>query len=152
MLRYWTLAIASTLAVPAGGALCQTGAPAVADFVVEGDAIPRPLTAAPADAARGRTIVLDPERGNCTICHAVPGLDARFLGNLAPTLAGVGQRLSAGQIRLRLVDGTRLNRSSIMPPYHRVEGLNRVAQPFQRRPVLAAAEIEDVVAYLLTLE
>lgn len=133
-----------------GLVLAQTGG-AVAPYTTEGDAIPRPLAAAPGDVARGAALVLDPERGNCTICHVVPGPDSRFHGNVGPSLVGVGSRLSPGQLRLRLVDSTRLNPATVMPSYYRVEGLRRVAAPFQGRPVLTAQEIEDVVAYLSTL-
>jgi sulfur-oxidizing protein SoxX len=54
-------------------------------------------------------------------------------------------------MRLRLVDGRRLNPTSLMPSYHRVDGLTRVARQYAGRPVLTAQEIEDVLAYLMTL-
>ena len=121
-------------------------------FEVVGDAIPAPLGGNRGDPGRGRAIVLDPERGNCTICHPVPGGDARTQGNVAPTLAGVAGRSTLAQMRLRLVDGTRVNASTIMPPYYRVDGLQRVGEAWRGRPVLSAGEIEDVLAYLATLE
>ncbi len=123
----------------------------VAPFVVAGDAIPTPLTGAKGDAGRGKALAFDPERGNCTICHPVPGGDARGQGTVGPPLAGVGARLSEGQLRLRLVDGTRINPLTIMPPYHRVESLNRVGREWAGKPVLSAAQIEDIVAFLATL-
>ena len=49
---------------------------------------------------------------------------------------------------LRIVDQSRLNPATVMPPYHRVENLRRVASQYQGKPVLAAQDIEDVVAYL----
>jgi sulfur-oxidizing protein SoxX len=49
------------------------------------------------------------------------------------------------------VDGRRLNPDTIMPSYHRIDGLSRVGRPWQGRPVLSAQEIEDVVAFLATL-
>jgi L-cysteine S-thiosulfotransferase len=72
-------------------------------------------------------------------------------GNLAPDLAGVGSRWSAGQMRLRLVDATRLNPDTIMPPYYRVDGLTRVGAAWRGKPILTADQIEDVVAFLSTL-
>jgi sulfur-oxidizing protein SoxX len=39
-----------------------------------------------------------------------------------------------------------------MPAYHRTEGLTRVAPAFRDKPVLNAQQIEDVVAFLLTLK
>lgn len=121
-------------------------------YEVTGDAISEPLSGQRGDAARGRAIAFDPERGNCTICHPAPGGDARTQGNVAPTLAGVAGRLAEGQIRLRLVDATRLNPQTIMPPYYRVENLHRVGEQWRGRPVLQAREIEDIVAFLMTLK
>jgi sulfur-oxidizing protein SoxX len=115
------------------------------------DAIPPPAGVAPGDAARGRAIVLDRMRGLCLLCHAGPFPEERFQGTLAPDLAGAGTRWSAGQLRLRITDGRRLNPASIMPSYGRVEGLRQVGRAWQGRPILAPQEIEDVVAFLVTL-
>lgn len=73
------------------------------------------------------------------------------MGDLGPSLAGVGSRLSAGQIRLRIVDAMRLNPDTIMPSYYRVDGLNQVAEAWRGKPVLSAQQIEDAIAYLQTL-
>ena len=75
-----------------------------------------------------------------------------FHGNTGPTLDGVAGRLSEGEIRLRLVDGTKINPETMMPSFYRVEGLNRVLPNFRGKPVLTAEQVEDVVAYLLTLK
>jgi len=74
------------------------------------------------------------------------------MGEVGPPLAGVGSRLTPGQIRLRLVDPTLLNPAAAMPAYHRVDGLAYVDQRYRGRPVLSAQEIEDVVAYLAALK
>ena len=116
------------------------------------DAIERPLTDVPGDATRGRAIVVNRQLGLCLLCHTGPFPEERFQGNLAPDLAGAGARWSAGQLRLRLVDSRRLNPQSIMPAYHRTEGVSRVGSAWQGRPVLAAQQVEDVVAFLRTLQ
>ncbi len=121
-------------------------------YVVEGDAIARSLTGRPGDADNGRRLVMDRHRSLCVLCHAAPLPDPHLQGTLAPTLAGAGSRLSEGQIRLRVVDMKRLVPDSIMPAYYRTDGLARVAASFRDRPILAAEEIEDVVAFLVTLK
>src|SRR5512132_4319500 len=118
---------------------------------VVGDAIPASLTGAKGDAARGRAIVTDRFVGLCLLCHSGPFPEERFQGTIGPDLKGAGARWSEGQLRLRIVDSTRLNPDSIMPPYYRVDGLTRVAPAFLGKPVLSADQIEDVVAYLTTL-
>ena len=115
------------------------------------DALPESLTGAPGDPARGRGIVASRQVGLCLLCHSGPFPEERFQGNLAPDLAGAGKRWSEGQLRLRIVDSSRINPASIMPAYHRTEGLTRVAPAYRGKPILNAGEIEDVVAFLLTL-
>ena len=90
--------------------------------------------------------------GLCLLCHSGPFPEERFQGDLAPSLAGVGARLSAGQIRLRIVDPGRVNPATLMPPYFRAESLQRVAPAYRGKTVLTAQQIEDVVAYLQTLK
>lgn len=127
---------------------------AVGAVAVVGDAIPAPLTGAKAyvgDPARGRAIVVNRQLGLCLLCHSGPFPEERFQGDLAPDLKGVGNRLSAGQLRLRIVDSGRVVAATIMPAYYRIEGLTRVAPAFQGKPVLSAEQIEDMVAFLTTL-
>jgi L-cysteine S-thiosulfotransferase len=115
------------------------------------DSIPQSLTGAKGDPARGRAIVANRQVGLCLLCHSGPFPEERFQGNLAPDLRGAGARWSEGQLRLRIVDSGRINPSSIMPAYHRTEGLARVAPAWRGKPVLTAEQIEDVVAFLMTL-
>jgi sulfur-oxidizing protein SoxX len=126
-------------------------AAALLTFQVQGDAIPLPLTGHTGDPAQGRRIVLDRQVGTCLLCHTGPFPEERFQGSIGPDLTGVGSRLSEGQLRLRLVDPQRLNPESVMPAYYKTEGRIRVAKALQDRPVLNAAQIEDVVAFLATL-
>jgi sulfur-oxidizing protein SoxX len=120
-------------------------------YRVVGDAIPDSLTGAKGDAARGRGIVLNRQVGLCLLCHSGPHPEEKFQGTLAPDLRGTGSRWSEGQLRLRIVDAGRLYPDTIMPPYYRVDGLVRVAPAFAGKPILTAEQIEDVVAYLVTL-
>ncbi len=120
-------------------------------YAVVGDAIPESLTGAKGDVERGRTIVVNRQVGLCLLCHSGPFPEERFQGTLAPDLKGAGSRSSEGQLRLRIVDASRLNADTIMPSYYRIDGLTRVAPAFQGKPILSAEQIEDVVAYLATM-
>ena len=115
------------------------------------DSVPQSLTGAKGDPARGRAIVVNRQVGLCLLCHSGPFPDERFQGNLAPDLKGAGARWSEGQLRQRIVDSSRINPATIMPAYHRIEGLTRVAPAWRGKPILTAEQIEDVVAFLMTL-
>jgi L-cysteine S-thiosulfotransferase len=129
---------------------CLASAQALRPYTIAGDAIPDPLTNMQGDATRGRALVVD-RTSTCILCHNGPFPEQKFQGDLAPSLAGAGSRWSEGQLRLRLVDASRLNAATIMPSYYRLDGLNRVGRSWQGKPILTAEQIEDIVAYLVTL-
>jgi sulfur-oxidizing protein SoxX len=120
-------------------------------YEIVGNAIPGSLTGEAGDPARGRAIVLNRRLGACLLCHTGPFAEEKFQRTLAPDLSGAGSRWSTGQLRLRLVDATRLNPGTIMPPYYRVDDLHRVGSGWAGKPILSAEQIEDVVAFLSTL-
>ena len=115
------------------------------------EGIPASLTGAKGDPARGRAIVANRRVGLCLLCHTGPFPEERFQGNLAPDLREAA-RLTEAEIRLRLVDPARVNPQTIMPAYYRAQGLANVAPVYRGKTVLSAEQIEDVVAYLLTLK
>jgi sulfur-oxidizing protein SoxX len=104
----------------------------------------------PGNPDKGREIVVGRD-ANCLLCHSIPEPGRRFMGNVAPPLAGVGSRLTPAQIRLRVVDPTRIKPDVAMPAYHRTHDLDRVMEQYRDKPVLDAQQIEDVVAYLSSL-
>lgn len=154
MIRYTVLALSLFIATVSVGAswetlLCKESAKA--------DTIDQPLTGRKGDAARGAVLMTQRQRSLCLLCHSGPFPDPHLHGTIAPDLAGVASRLTAGQIRLRIVDMKRLNPRSIMPSYYSILGEirdsdSRVAAEWHGKPLLTAEEIEDLVAYLETLK
>jgi L-cysteine S-thiosulfotransferase len=138
------------LAAAAFALPCMASAQGLRTYVVRGDAIPDSLTGMPGDVTRGRALLVD-RTSTCILCHSGPFPEQKFQGDLAPGLAGAGSRWSEGQLRLRLVDASRLNPATIMPSYYRVEGLVHVGPAWRGKPILSAEQIEDIVAYLATL-
>lgn len=143
------LLLAAILAIAASAATAQEE---LRSYIIVGDSIPDSLTGNPGDAARGRAIVANRNVGLCLLCHTAPIPEERFQGTLAPNLAGAGTRWSEGQLRLRLVDASRLNANTIMPPYYRLDRLQRVAKAYAGKSILTAEQLEDVVAYLASLK
>ena len=144
-------ALASVTALAAVALSPAHGQVAPGAYTVVDDGIPSPLTGAKGDAARGRAIIVSRQVGLCLLCHSGPFPEERFQGTIGPDLKGTGARLSEGQIRLRIVDVSRVNPATVMPSYFRTEGLTRVAPAFRGKTVLTAGEIEYVVAFLVTL-
>jgi sulfur-oxidizing protein SoxX len=134
------------LALPGGGG----GAQELRSYAVIGDAISQSLTDTAGDVTRGRALVVE-RSSTCILCHSGPFPEQKFQGDLAPDLAASASRWSEGQLRLRLVDAARLNAATIMPSYYRVDGLVRVGANWRGKPILSAEQIEDMVAYLVTL-
>ena len=133
-------------------AALPTAAQELRTYVIAGDSIPDSLTGQPGDAERGRAIVADRTVGLCMLCHSGPLPETPLQGNLAPSLAGAGARNSVGQLRMRLVNPARLVPDTIMPPYYRLDHLQRVAKAYDGKTILSAEQIEDVLAYLMTLK
>jgi sulfur-oxidizing protein SoxX len=119
--------------------------------VIKGDSIFESLSNEPGNAERGRVIVASRQTGLCLLCHSGPFPEERFQGNLAPELKASVARLNAPQLRARIVNAAHFNPQTIMPSYYQTSHLNRVAPKFSGQTILNGQEIEDVVAFLMTL-
>ena len=116
-------------------------ASAVAEaFEIVKDGIPKPLTSTPGSAARGKALLQQKQQANCLSCHRTKELKG---GNSAPILDGIALCKTAAQLRLAVVDYSKVKLGKAMPVFHNVRG--------EEPPRLSAQEVEDVVAYLLTL-
>lgn len=118
------------------------------------DAIPDPLTDKPGDASAGAKVVANRRQGNCLGCHQISSLKTEsFHGEVGPTLDGVAGRWNAAHLRMIVVNPKHVfTEATVMPAFYRVDGLSRVRPEFQGKPILTAQQVEDVVAYLITLK
>lgn len=119
--------------------------------VIQGDSIFESLSSEPGNPARGRAIVTSRQTGLCLLCHSGPFPEERFQGNLAPELKASVARLNVPQLRARIVNPAHFNPQTIMPAYYQTSHLNRVAPKFVGQTILTGQEIEDVLAFLITL-
>jgi len=144
--------------VLAGTAYAET---APADVVwVDDVQIPESLTGAPGDAEAGVAVVSNRAQGNCVACHEFAALpNVQFQGNIGPALDGVGSRWSEAELRGIIVDAKHMFPDTRMPSFYRVDGFirpgdaftGRAADPATFGPLLTAQQIEDTLAYLMTL-
>lgn len=120
---------------------------------VDNYAIEKPLCGFVGDAKRGKAIASDGSKGNCLACHQLPIEGVEAYGTIGPALEGIGTRLSEAFIRLRVVDTRNINPMSIMPGFYRDPDLiNRPGKDYAGRTFLTAQQVEDVIAYLVTLK
>ena len=112
--------------------------------------------AAAGDVARGAALAASRQQGLCVLCHALPGQPAAFQGDIGPPLAGVGARLSPDELRQRLLAPERFNPETVMPAYGRADpqrdGPLRVPAALRGQPLLSPAQLDDLVAWLASLQ
>lgn len=120
-------------------------------YTIVENTIPRPLTTVEGNMTKGQLVFVDRQRGHCLLCHTMSTIDEPFQGNLGPDLSNIGLRMTVEQIRLQIVDPSRLNPDSIMPAYYRTNGLHQVAESYRDKPILTGQEIEDLIAFLMSL-
>lgn len=113
--------------------------------------LPNSLTNVEGNEKNGRIIVLS-RQGNCIACHKIPGVEDIFQGNIGPSLAGVGNRYTIAELRLRLVDPYVINSDTVMPAYYKKKGLIRVEKKYINQSILSEQQIEDVISWLATLK
>ena len=114
--------------------------------------IPKALTDKPGDAERGREVVINRKLGNCLACHQVTVLkDQPYHGEVAPVLDGAATRWSEAELRMIVVDARKVFEGTMMPGFHTTQDLNRVLGKFEGKTILSAQDVEDVVAFLMTL-
>jgi len=149
-----------TFAAMALGAVFMT-APAIAGEMVKytiggGEhepVIEKSLTGKAGDPARGRKLAINRKKGNCLACHVVSALkDQPYHGEVAPSLDGVAGRYKPGQLRMMIVNQKKYFPDTIMPAMYKNAGLTRVMGKFKGKSILTAQEVEDILAFILTLK
>ncbi len=129
----------------------QAKGPLVKYTIVDEDSIPKSLTGKPGDPAKGRRWSIHRKLGNCLACHVMP-VEAPYMGEVGPSLVGVGSRYEPGQLRMLIVNPKVVNEDTMMPAFYRMKGLHRVHKNFVGKTILSAQQVEDIVAYLMTLK
>lgn len=128
----------------------------------EAGAVAASLSGAPGDPVMGRKVFGTKSMGNCVSCHAVSELlaDVPFHGEVGPVLDGVAGRWSQAELRGIVANAKKTYDGTIMPSFYKTSGYIRpgdgytgkAAKTDELPPLLSAQQIEDVVAYLMTLK
>ena len=122
--------------------------------------VSKSLTGTPGDPKAGREVMASRALGNCVACHAVSDMsDVPFHGEVGPSLDGAGERWEEAQLRGIVVDAKMVFPDSIMPSFYKTGPYIRPGDDFTGKaaegplpPLLTAQQVEDAVAYLMTLQ
>ncbi len=144
--------VAAAVVILGGLTLSGVQAAELVKYKIANDAIAKSLTGKSGNAANGRKVAINRKLGNCLSCHTMPAPEQPFHGDIGPDLAGVGSRLSEGELRLRVVNSKAINAESFMPAFYRNTGLHRLQKQWVGKTIVSAQQVEDLIAYLKTLK
>jgi len=154
-----TLAAMGLSAALFGAAMAAEIAPK--EVVYDEGKVSESLTGVPGNVEAGEKVMTTRGLGNCIACHAVTELDnIPFHGEVGPPLDGAGDRWTEAELRGIVANSKMTFDESMMPSFYKVDGYIRPGNAFTGKaaksaelpPLLTAQQIEDVVAYLLTLK
>lgn len=157
-MRLTTITLAAAFTV-AGMATAGTVAPGDVVFDDYG-AVEMSLTGVAGDPENGEKVMVTKSKGNCVACHAVSVLSyAPFHGEVGPQLDWVGETWSQAELRGIMTNAKKTFEGTVMPAFYKVEGFVRPGKAYTGKapdgpltPLLSAQDIEDVIAFLMTLK
>ena len=142
------VACATVIALPA---LANEVAPS--EVVFNEGTVEASLTGQAGDAATGRDVFANRKLGNCLACHSNSDMpELSFHGEVAPLLDGVGDRWSEAELRGIVSNAKMMFEDTMMPAFYIDSGYVRPLEGFDGKSILSAQQVEDVVAYLMTLK
>ncbi len=156
MMRHYLLAatLIGFSALPAASEIAPK------EVVFEDGAVATSLTGTPGNAEEGAKVISTKSLGNCVACHVVSAMPkVSFQGNIGPALDGAGSRWTEAQLRGLVANAKMTFDGTRMPAFYKVDGYIRPGEGYTSKPateplppILTGQEIEDVVAYLMTLK
>ncbi|WP_319546663.1 sulfur oxidation c-type cytochrome SoxX [Ruegeria conchae] len=142
------VALATVFALPA---LASEVAPS--DVVFNDGFVKASLTGKAGDAISGREVFANRKLGNCLACHSNSEMpEQSFHGEVAPLLDGVADRWEEAQLRGIVANAKMTFEDTMMPAFYIDSGYERPLEGFEGKSILTAQQVEDVVAYLMTLK
>ena len=153
-MRFWSAlrggALTGAMCVVASVSTAAETAPS--DVVFQDGAVAASLTQVAGDAANGRKVFMNRKQGNCLACHANSEMSEQsFHGEVGPMLDGVADRWEEAELRGILVNSKMMFEGTIMPAFYRDSGFERNLKKFDGKTILTAQQVEDLLAYMLTL-
>lgn len=147
------LLIATAVVTVMGSAVAFAGATKPGDVAFNDGAVTDSLTGAAGNVEEGRIVFANRKLGNCLACHVnleIP--EEPFQGEVGPPLDGAGERWNEAELRGIVSNSKMTFEDTIMPAFYIDSGYNRILEKFEGASILSAQQVEDVVAYLMTLK
>lgn len=147
----YALGLGLVAAMAATGVVAEEVKPTNVAFM--DGAVEQSLTGKPGDAAEGREVFANRKLGNCLACHMNSDwAEQSFHGEVGPPMDGVGDRWSEAELRGIVSNSKMMFEGTIMPAFYIEDGYERPLEKFAGKSILTAQQVEDVVAYLMTLK
>ncbi|MCB2129626.1 MAG: sulfur oxidation c-type cytochrome SoxX [Rhodobacteraceae bacterium] len=148
------------LILTAAAGVAASAETAPADVAYEDGAVAQSLSGAAGNPEEGAKVISTRSLGNCVACHAITAMpSAAFQGNIGPSLDGVAGRWDEAGLRGIVSDAKMTFDGTMMPSFYKTGPYIRPGDAFTGKaaegelpPLLSAQQIEDVVAYLMTLK
>ena len=149
-MRVLTIIMAATVAF-SSVLYAETISPGNIKFGENGE-VELALTGVAGDATSGRKLFMNRKKGNCLACHVNSEMaEQTFHGEVGPELDGVANRWGAAELRGILVNSKNMFEGTIMPAFYKDSGYNRILKKFDGKNILSEQEVEDLLAYVMTL-
>ena len=149
-MRVLTIIMAATVAF-SSALYAETISPGNIKFGENGE-VELALTGVAGDATSGRKLFMNRKKGNCLACHVNSDMaEQTFHGEVGPELDGVANRGGTAELRGILVNSKNMFEGTIMPAFYKDSGYNRILKKFDGKTILSAQEVEDLLAYVMTL-
>ena len=136
-----------------GASVASAGEVKPMDVAFDDGMVAQSLTGQPGDPAAGRKVFLNRKQGNCLACHMNSDMpEQSFHGEVGPTMDGVADRWAEAELRAIVSNSKNVFEGTIMPAFYIDSGYERPAEKFAGKSILTAQQVEDVIAYLMTLK
>lgn len=147
------LLITTAVTAVIASSVAFAGTTAPGDVKFNDGAVADSLTGMAGDAVEGRVLFADRKLGNCLACHVNSEMpEQSFQGEVGPPLDGVAGRYDEAALRGIVSNSKNTFEGTIMPAFYVDAGFTRPLGKFDGKTILSAQQVEDVVAYLLTLK
>ena len=153
-MAFWRITGVASIALALAATAVSAEVVAPSKVVIKDAELAQSLTGKAGDAAAGKKWFANRKLGNCLACHVNSEMkDEQFHGETGPSLDGVASRYEEPALRAILVDSKQVfGEQTLMPAFYKDSGYNRPRKQFAGKSILEAQQVEDVLAYLLTLK